>query len=80
MAAECVDLSGAAANGAPQAEPPLFCRILFASDLNTRIQPVTQGVSTGRVLKFAVIAQEYDEEALRRVYSLKYAWDNQAAD
>lgn len=80
IVAECVDLSGSEAEGAPQADPPLFCRILFAGDLNTRVQPITQGVSTGRVLKFAVISQEYDEEALRRVYALKYAWEAQAAD
>lgn len=80
MVAECVDLSGAGAEDAPRAEPPLFCRIPFATDLNTRVQPITQGVSSGRVLKFAVISQEYDEEALRRVYSLKYARENQASD
>ena len=80
MVAECVDLSGTEAEGIPQADPLLFCRILFADGLNTRVQPITQGVSTGRVLKFAVISQEYDEEALRRVYAIKYAWENQAAD
>lgn len=80
MAAECVDLSGTEEEGAPRAEPLLFCRIPFATDLNTRVQPITQGVSSGRVLKFAVISQEYDEEALRRVYALKYARENQAAE
>ena len=80
LAAECVDLSGTRKGGEPQADPPLFCRILFSADLNTRVQPITQGVSTGRVLKFAVISQEYDEEALRRVYAMKYAQEKQAAD
>lgn len=80
MAAECVDLGGTEEEGAPHADPPLFCRILFAADLNTRVQPITQGISTGRVLRFAVISQEYDEEALRRVYAMKYAQDNQASD
>lgn len=80
MVAECVDLSGTGAEDAPRAEPPLFCRIPFATDLNTRVQPITQGVSSGRVLKFAVISQEYDEAALRRVYSLKYARENQTSD
>lgn len=80
MAAECVDLSGTEAGDAPRADPPLFCRILFTNDLNTRIQPITQGVSTGRVLKFAVISQEYEEEALQRVYALKYARENQGTE
>lgn len=80
MAAECVDLNGQRRENAPRAELPLFCRIPFATDLNTRVQPITQGVSDGRVLKFAVISREYDEEALRCVYALKYAWENEAAE
>ncbi len=80
IVAECVDLNGTEEEGLPQADPLLFCRILFAGDLNTRIQPITQGVSNGRVVKFAVISQEYDEETLRRVYAIKYAQENQAAD
>lgn len=73
MVADCVDLSGDETEGAQCAAPPLFCRIPFADELSTRVQPITQGVSSGRVLKFAVISQEYDEEMLRRVHALKYA-------
>jgi len=76
MIADCVDLDGPDSESVQRDDPPLFCRIHFTAELNTRVQPITQGVSAGRVLKFAVISQEYDEEMLQRVHALNYAWKN----
>lgn len=78
MAADCVDLSGEDTQGARCADPPLFCRIPFAIGLNTWVRPITEGVSSGRVLKFAVLCQEYDEEMLQRVHVLKKARESLA--
>lgn len=80
MAADCVDLSGADTAGANCADPPLFCRIPFAIGLNTWVRPITEGVSVGRVLKFAVLSQEYDEELLQRVHVLKKARESLLAE
>lgn len=73
MAADCVDLSGNANSGARCADPPLFCSIPFTMGLNMRLKTIEEGVSSGRVLKFAVLAQEYDEEMLQQVHVLKKA-------
>lgn len=80
MVAECVELGGTEAKGAPKADPVLCCRIPLTSNLATYTKPITEGISAGCVLKFAVVSQQYDEEAVRRVYALNYARDQQASD
>lgn len=80
MVAECVELGGTEAKGAPKADPVLFCRIPLASNLKTYTKPITEGISAGCVLKFAVVSQQFDEEAMRRVYALNYAREQQASD
>ena len=80
MVAECVELGGTEEKGAPRADPVLFCRIPLASNLATYTKPITEGISAGCVLKFAVVSQQYDEEAVRRVHALNYAREQQASD
>lgn len=80
MVAECVDLGGTEAKGAPKADPVLFCRIPLANNLATYTKPITEGISAGCILKFAVVSQQYDEEAMRRVHALNYAREQQALD
>lgn len=80
LTADCVDLNGKDTGTANCASPPLFCRIPFAIGLNTWVQPITEGVSSGRVLKFAVLCQDYDEEMLQRVHALKKAFESRPAE
>jgi len=73
LVAHCVDLSGGAARDAGFADPLLFCRIPITMGLNTWTRRIEQGMSEGRMLKLAIIANRYSEDAVQRVDALASA-------
>lgn len=73
LAAQCVDLSGGAARDGGFADPLLFCRIPITMGLNTWTRRIDQGISEGRMLKLAIIANSYSEAAVQRVDALASA-------
>lgn len=72
--ADCIDLAGSDESRNPVLDPPLYCRITVNIGLPVRRQVIEKGISAGRVLKFATIAHEYDEEKIRLVFALLKAY------
>jgi len=73
LVADCVDLSGGAVKNAGCPDPPLFCRIPITMGISTQTQLITQGISAGRMLKFASISADYTESSIQRVFILAKA-------
>lgn len=71
LIADCVELDGNP--DSVRSDPLLFCRFTISLEVNAWTRPITQGVSAGRLLKFASISHQYDEQAVQRVLILMKA-------